>query len=84
MDSGLQPSNDNESNRRLALFLLSFGLLAAGLLLILVVAPDLTVRVGNFFTGYVDAATPEYWAAMFGGAICLSLGGFSLVKALTS
>lgn len=63
---------------KLILFTILFA--AAGLILILAVAPEQT-RWQNF-VGYV--VTEYYWMAIAGGAVCLLLAGVFLVAAIVS
>lgn len=68
------------SGPRGKLFLFTILFAAAGLILILAVAPEQT-RWQNF-VGYV--VTEYYWMAIVGGAVCLLLAGVFLVAAIVS
>ncbi len=50
--------------------------------LILVVAPNLQGRYGNWLIGFVDYQTVESLAALIGGGVCLLLAGLFLLRAL--
>jgi hypothetical protein len=75
------PASSSQRNK-----LLAYGalLVVAGLLLILVIAPQFTEFQRLFFNYGVRQYDPEYWMAMVGGGVCLLLGGAFLLKAITS
>lgn len=87
-DTTLRPANKVESSNvsakksRTALILWSMLFAVAGFVLILVVAPELQGRYGNWLIGYVDYQTAESWAAMIGGGVSLLLSGIFLLRAL--
>lgn len=78
------PAPRASSSQKGNLLALGALLVAAGLLLILVVAPQFTEFQRLIFNYGVRHYDPEYWMAMVGGGVCLLLGGAFFLKAITS
>ncbi len=77
---GASPSTASGQRGKLLFFALLLA--AAGLALILLVAPELTVKWTWLWNSW-EETTPEYWMAMVGGGVCLLLAGIFLLKAMT-
>lgn len=77
------PTRSTASGQRGKLLLFAVLLAAAGLVLIFVVAPELTDKWTWLWNTW-EETTPEYWMAMVGGGVCLLLAGIFLLKAITT
>jgi hypothetical protein len=63
-------------------FLLALVFAGIGLYLILVLAPELTER-WRWLSMTYERETPEYWAAMVIGGMCLLTSGSMLIRAIS-